>query len=121
MDTIQENVEDLVTHITDYVDAQKELLLLEARERASVALAQTVIWVVVGLMALSGFLFLSVATALWLGHVLDSSTWGFLIVGGVYALTAIVFYINRKAVFEERLSGIFLTKLMGNDAPEQQL
>jgi len=120
MDTIQENVEDLVTHITDYVDAQKELLLIEAKERAAVALAQTVIWVVVGLLTLSGFIFLSVATALWLGGALDSNTQGFLIVGGVYALAAIVFYISRRAGLEERLSGIFLTKLAGDESPEQQ-
>lgn len=120
MDTIQENVEDLVTHITDYVDAQKELLLIEAKERAASALAQTVIWVVVGLLTLSGFIFLSLAIALWLGSVLGSNTQGFLIVGGVYALAAIVFYINRRSGMEERLSGIFLTKLLGNDFPEQQ-
>jgi ABC-type transport system involved in cytochrome bd biosynthesis fused ATPase/permease subunit len=110
MDTIQENVEDLVTHITDYVEAQKELLVINAQEKAAAALSQTIVWVVAGSLAFFAFTFFSTALALGLGRLMNNAANGFLIVGGTYALLAIIFVAFRKSLIQDKLNNLFLTK-----------
>lgn len=115
MDTIQENMEDLVDHFQDYVETQKELLLLTAKEKAASAIAQTVIWVVVGVFGLLAFTFLSVALAMWLGRLLEHTGYGFLIVGVLYGLGAALFYNFRKPLLQSRLNDVLLTKFTHSD------
>ena len=112
--TIQENVEDLVDHIQEYIETQKELFVIGAKEKAAAAISQTVIWVMVGLFAMLGVTFLSVALAMWLGHLLDSAGYGFLIVGALYAMGAALFYTFRETLLLNRLNDLFLIKFMTN-------
>jgi Putative Actinobacterial Holin-X, holin superfamily III len=110
MDTIQENVEDLVEHVTDYIELQKELLMINAKEKAASAISQTVIWMLTGVLVVLGFAFLSIALALWIGNLLESTGYGFLIVGSLYTIAAILFFTFRESLLESRLNELFLTK-----------
>lgn len=112
MDTIQENVEDLVEHVTDYIELQKELLFINAKEKAASAISQSLIWVFTGLLAVLAFVFLSTALAIWIGNMLGSAGLGFLIVGTVYAIVAILFFTFRETLLQNRLNDLFLTKFM---------
>lgn len=112
MDTIQENVEDLVEHVTDYIELQKELLFLNAKEKAASAISLTIIWVVTGLLVALGFTFLSTALAIWIGRLLGSAGYGFLIVGSFYTIVAILFFTFRESLLQNRLNDQFLTKFM---------
>lgn len=112
--TIQENVEDLVDHIQEYIETQKELFVIGAKEKAAAAISQTVIWIVVGLFAFLGITFLSIALAMWLGHLLDSAGYGFLIVGALYGIGAALFYTFRESLLQNTLNDLFLIKFMTN-------
>lgn len=112
---IQENVEDLITHVTDYVETQKELLILGAQEKAALALSQTIVWLTVTIISILAFIFLSTALALWIGQLLENTIAGFLVVGAFYTLAAIIFWYLRKTLLQDKLSGIFINKFTSND------
>lgn len=115
MDTIQENVEDLVEHVTDYIELQKELLMINAKEKAASAISQTIVWIFAVLLAVLAFVFLSTALAIWIGNMLGSSGYGFLIVGGLYGMVAILFFRFRESLLQNRLNDLFLTKFLTNN------
>ncbi|HOY06613.1 MAG TPA: phage holin family protein [Saprospiraceae bacterium] len=112
--TIQENVEDLVDHIQEYIETQKELFVIGAKEKAAAAISQTIVWIMVGLFAFLGVAFLSIALAMWLGHLLGNFGYGFLIVGVLYGIGAALFYTFRESLLLTRLNDLFLIKFMSN-------
>jgi Putative Actinobacterial Holin-X, holin superfamily III len=108
MDTIQENMEDLVTHVMDYMDNQKALLVLNAQEKAALAISSAVSWTLFGVFILFAFGMLSTGLSIWLGLLLNNMVLGFLAIGMVYLILAIVVFIFRKSLFQHRL-GHYLT------------
>ena len=114
MDTLKENVEDLVDHIQDYIETQKELLVLGAQEKAAAAISQTIVYVLAGMFAFLGLAFLSIALAMWLGRLQGGSGYSFLIVGIFYAIGASIFYALRQTLLENRLNDLFLIKFMNS-------
>ena len=108
MDTIQENMEDLVTHVIDYMDTQKELLILNAQEKAALAISSAVSWVMFGFFMLFAFGLLSTGLSIWLGFLFDNMILGFLTTGVIYLILAAIVLIFRKDLFEHRL-GHYLT------------
>jgi len=51
-----------------------------------------------GVFALVGLAFFSIAMALWIGSLLNSWMLGFLIMGGVFFLGALIIYLMRKRI-----------------------
>ncbi|MFN4254249.1 MAG: phage holin family protein [Saprospiraceae bacterium] len=109
-DTLQDNVEDLVTHVTEYLDTQRKLLTINVVEKSAAAASATVSIVVLLLLGTVGLLFLNIALALFLGKVFGDMMLGFLAVGGFYLLCGLVFFANRKAWVEDKIAGRIINK-----------
>lgn len=108
MDTIQENMEDLVTHVIDYMDNQKALLVLNAQEKAAMAISSAASWALFGIFMLFACAMLSTGLSIWLGLLFNNMILGFLATGAVYLILATVVFVFRKTLFQQRL-GQFLT------------
>ncbi len=91
-------LDGLVNNLTDYVETRLELLKYEIKEDVARAIAKASIFLVVVLLAGLVIVFLSVASALWLGTLVGTAA-GFAIISGVYLLL-----ISIIALFRNRLS-----------------
>ncbi len=89
-------IEYLVSHVKEYAEERMNLIMLNAQEKTSKAIAGTasvLILIVLGIFALG---FMSTALAWFIGQQLEQAFLGFLIVGGVYLLIAILLWVNRE-------------------------
>ena len=89
-------IEQLVSHVKEYAEERMNLLMLGAQEKTSRAIAGTstaLIMVVLGVFILG---FLSMALAWYVGQQLEQPFLGFLIVGGLYLVVAILLWVNRE-------------------------
>lgn len=109
-DSLQDNVEDLVTHVTEYLDTQRKLLTINVVEKSAAAASATISSMVLLLLGTVGLLFLNIALALFLGKVFDDMMLGFLAVGGFYLLCGLLFFANRKAWVEDKIAGRIINK-----------
>ena len=89
---------ETLAYAEDYLETRIELVKLEAAEKGSVAAAGAVTGIVIGTVGLIAILFLSLALATWLGQLLSSAALGFLIVGVIYIIMAVVFYMIKDSV-----------------------
>jgi xanthosine utilization system XapX-like protein len=93
-------VEELASHINEYVNIRVDTAKLEVAEKTSSVLANLIAGLIVGVVFLLFFLFVnfSIAYALagWLGK-----TWaGFLIVAGFYLLMGLTVWVTRQRILQ---------------------
>lgn len=91
-------LDNLMAHLTGYVEARIELLKVEIREEVAKVLANALMVIIVALLALIFLLFLSVGLAHFLNDVLQSEHAGFWIVAGIYGIPCLVFVLFRKQI-----------------------
>ncbi len=109
MDSIHDNVEDLVTHVTDYLDTQKQLIVLNLAEKSTTVASKSASWLFIGLLFTFAMLFLSVALGFYLSALTGSATTGFLCIGGFYGLLSLVVWLARKSLIEDKVSDSILS------------
>ncbi len=83
-------VESLIDHAEEYAKTNLYLLQLRAVEKASFIASKAITGGLVILLTLIFLLIANIALALWIGELVGSNVYGFLIVAGFYALAAIV-------------------------------
>lgn len=115
MDTLRENVEDLVTHVGAYIDTQKKLIQLSAAEKVATTVSGGVSALVTALLAIFVLLFLSVAGAFYLGELLGSNTLGFLIIGGFYLVLMLIFSMSKRALVQTPIANSIYAKFTDDD------
>jgi len=99
METIKNRTEEVADHIDEYAESLFNLLSVSVTQKAvhtsSVLLSKLFIL----LMYILGILFIGGGIAWWLGDILQSRIFGFLIVGGIFLIAAIIFaVIQRKSL-----------------------
>lgn len=97
-DTESTSVEDLFYKTRDYVNTRIDLLKLKSIKRASAIYSSTLTFLFLGGILFLVILFLSVGFALYLGHLLGETYYGFFIVAGIYIIAGLVFYALRKSL-----------------------
>lgn len=112
MESPGNHVDTVLQSAQAYGRATVELLKLKSVQKISrngSALAVRIV-----LLVLSGvsILFLSIALALWLGTLLESTTLGFLIVGGGYALLCLLMATVLKPWLRRIVSDSMIEELL---------
>lgn len=107
--SISENFKELSDAAQNYIEATIAYQKLDLYKKVMLAAVSTVHKVLVGFMALLGFIFLSFGFAIYLGELLDSTYLGYLIMGLFYVLLCIVVLLTLKP----RLEKILLQKSSG--------
>ncbi len=89
-------LDDAIADVKSLVHSQKQLIMMEAADKAANLSAKLIQSVVTAFVALFALLFLNIALALYLGELLNSAPLGFVCAAGLYALVGILFSLYWK-------------------------
>lgn len=96
---VKENVEDLKKQVQQLIDTNVRYYKLWGFKIMVKTTTMMLKMFLLAIMLLIVTIFFSIALALGIGYALDNFAYGFLIVGGIYLIMAIViFYIQNKIV-----------------------
>ncbi len=111
---IKENIEDLKNQVQEVIDTNVKYYKLWGFKMMVKTTTMMLKMFLLAIMLLIVTIFFSIAVALGIGYALDNFAYGFLIVGGIYLVLAIIiFYVQNKIVEGPILasfSRIFLKK-----------
>jgi uncharacterized membrane protein YqjE len=100
-------LDNLMTHLTGYIEARIELLKVEIREETAKVLAKALMVLIVVFLALIFLMFLSLGLAHLLNSILENEHAGYWIVAGIYGLPCLIFIL-----FKTRISHSLETRLL---------
>jgi hypothetical protein len=107
-----DNIEKLVTAAGDLAETKIELVKLKAAGKISASLSSLVAVIMVLVFSGAALTVISFGLAWFIGSKLDDVSYGFFIVGGIYALAGLLVYINRKKWVQVPLSNMFIDKII---------
>lgn len=111
---IKENVEDLKKHAQELVEANIRYYKLWGFKILMKSTTMMLKMFLLAFMLVIVTIFFSIALALGIGYAIDNFAYGFLIVGGIYLVAAILVYYVQDKIVEgpilSRFSRIFFKK-----------
>ncbi len=107
-DTISDEFKEVKDDVEDYVNARLDLIKIHAAENLSKFFSGLMINMVVFYISMFVLLFTSMAIAVWLDRVFESSGIGYLIVAFFYFLCGIVFFLLRSVLVEKPVIKSFI-------------
>lgn len=110
---------ETLAYAEDLFETKVELIKLDVAEKGSKVGADVISGVIVGILALTAGLFLSLALALWLGYLVSSYPLGFVIVGVFYLLIAGVLFAMRKTLLAQPILKALISSLFKTKQDEQ--
>lgn len=90
------DLESLFKNVEGLVETRIQLLKLELKEEVTQRLKIGILWVVLSLFIILAFFCMNFALGWWLGTVFNSIAVGFLIVGAVYFLLALLTFLYLR-------------------------
>ncbi|PBQ30523.1 hypothetical protein CNR22_01645 [Sphingobacteriaceae bacterium] len=96
----EERLNEFVSQLKGYSSTELELLKLRSVEKIASAESYLLAVLLPYSIFMIALVFLSIAAALYLSHLLGTTSWGFALVGAFYLLIAVVFFL-----FKNRLAG----------------
>jgi len=108
-------IDALLEDAKGYFEAQRDLVGLQASEKAGRAVAMLVLALVVAVLLGGVLVMFSVALALWLGQLLGGIALGFLVTGGVHLLLTGLFYLLWRTALRERVILAIIHAAYGKD------
>lgn len=110
-----ENTEKLIATATELAETKIELAKLRVTKKVSVSLGSILAMIMVLVLSAGALTILSFGLSFLLGDYLGNTSYGFFIVGAVYALVGCLLYVNRQKWVQKPLSDLFIDKITGND------
>ena len=111
---LKENAEDLKRQTKELIDANLKYYKLWGFKILMKSTTMMLKMFLLAIMLVIVTIFFSIAAALGIGYALDNLAYGFLIVGGVYLVAAILIYYVQDKIVEgpilAKFSKIFLKK-----------
>jgi hypothetical protein len=98
-------------HIKQYAEAKMDLFRLELTDRIANTVSSLSSILLITILSLFMFLFLSIGVAMWINKIYVDSSMGFFIVGGFYLLITILLYAFREKLIKVPVINILLQKL----------
>jgi len=96
LNNLAQETRGLVADLKEWVDIKIKLLQLDVEERIEDAVRQVISIVLVLILVLFTILFILIGVAEFLGSWLESTAYGYLIVGSVLAVATILINASRK-------------------------
>lgn len=89
LDNLKNDTKGLTDNVQAYIENRISYLKLDFFKKSMLGVTTLVKTLLVGFLVLISFFFLSIAGAIWLGELLGSPIYGYLIVGGFYSVLVI--------------------------------
>ena len=115
MTTVIENAEKLLATAGELAETKIELAKLRATGKISGALSSIIALIMVIVFGTGAMTILSFGLAYLIGNALENVSYGFFIVGAVYALVGWLVYVKRQQWIQQPLRNLFIDKIAGND------
>lgn len=115
MTTVIENAEKLLATAADLAETKFEIAKLKATGKVSGALSSIIALIMIIVFGAGAVTILSFGLAYLIGNQLGNISYGFFIIGAVYALAGWLVYINRNKWIQQPLKNLFIDKIAGND------
>jgi len=112
---VKDTSEDIFEHAKEYIEAQWKLGVLNASYKAAdgiTSAATALIFIVIGMIVL---LFMSFSLAFFIGQHFNSFALGFLYVGILYVVVAILLWLLKDKYIKVPLINSFLKKFSSGD------
>jgi hypothetical protein len=87
----------LLERLEEFVQTNIKLYQYKAIDKGTEVASSVISVVIMAIFFLLGFVVLSMGLALLIGYWLGSSYWGFFVMGGIYILIGLVFYLFRNS------------------------
>lgn len=91
-------LDNLIQHVSGYVEARIELLKIEIREDVAKVLSRALMVLIITLLAMLFLLFFSVGLAHFINSFFKDPFIGYWIVAGIYGIPCLIFVLFRKQI-----------------------
>ena len=107
-----ETFKTIIDQSKDYLDTRIEIARLKMVDRSAEVVSSVVVRILMVIIALVSLIFLSIGFAILIGKLLGSYEYGFLSVGGFYAILFIIVYIQRGKWLKTPIVNSLLNKML---------
>ena len=112
MYSVINNVEKLVSSVSDMAETKIALMKLKAAGKVSTSLSTLVFFLIIALFGSLALTIISFGFAYFIGSKLNNISYGFFIIGGFYVLIGLLVFINRKKWIQKPVSDLLIDKLI---------
>jgi hypothetical protein len=106
------NVEELFQKIRDYADVRLQLLKLKSINKVSGFLSFIITTLILIIFICAVFICITIGAALLIGDCVGRTSYGFLIVGGIYLIIGLVFYSLRGKIIRTKIKNKLIKELI---------
>lgn len=111
----KELIEDLFEKAEAYAKTNVELFKFMATNKLAVVVASLVSRLIVVLILSFFFFMINVGLAIWLGESIGHVYYGFFIVAGVYAFTAIILFAFRDPIIKNPIINSIISQIINKE------
>ena len=116
-----ETAGETLAYAEDYIDTRIELAKLSVAEKGSKLAADAIAGLIVATLGLFALGCLTVALAIWLGWLVHSYAWGFVIVGALYLVLGAILFATRKTTLTTPILQALIASLFKPEDPNPAL
>ena len=109
------SAENIVRNVKEYAETRVNYFILDAQEKLVDTAADVITGAVIAIFGLFLLFFLSIGTAWNIGEVTGKAFIGFFLVAGFYAVTGLLIYAFRKALFHTPVTNSLIKKITLNE------
>lgn len=102
----------LLERAEDYSNSTIELFKLNAIDKSADVVSSLVSRLVICITVALSLLIINIGFALWIGKLLGDSFYGFFVIGGFYAILAILLHIFRHAWIKYPVSNSIIKQML---------
>lgn len=113
-------IESLFERFEDYSQSTIHLFKLNAIDKSAEIVSSLVSRLAIILSLVLSLLIINIGVALWIGKLLGDSFYGFFIMGGFYALIAIILHTFRYQWIKYPISNTIIRKMLKTKQMESQ-
>lgn len=114
----QTEIGQLSDHLREYIGIRRELFELKLWDKLFGTASIAITWSIIGFLGLLCICLLSAAAAYGIGSAIGETWLGFLIVAGVYGVSAVILFLGRDVLIQKPLTDRFIDRLVNDDDEE---
>jgi hypothetical protein len=112
MQSTIKHIEDFVSKAGDLAETKVELWKLKAAGKISETVSSLISVIAIVILTGTAITILSFGIAFWIGSEMGNVSYGFFIVGGLYALAGLLLYVFRRKWIKTPLSNLIIDKII---------
>lgn len=106
------DIDVLLSDAGDFIETKAALWKLKTIESLADVSGELVAGLAMIVLASFVVILISIGVALWLGELLGKSYYGFFIIGGFYAIVALIMLLRRERWLKDPFSNMLIRKIL---------